>query len=250
MADLIRKLCEVRVLEKRKDGGRIIINTASVDRDRDRVLPSGAAVEDYLRNPIVQWGHNYRDPWATVGKTTSLDKDVSGLIADFELRPAANEQDPQNIIRLLWEGEWIRTASIGFIPREGKPNELGGTDFGAWDLLEWSLVPIPSNQDALRLAVKGLTGSTTGTDDLPEMWTPALPEQKRGRVLSAKNQQRIESARDALNEVLAQLEQAPETGTETEGQSDGNTNRTGISAEDERDLAQTLRRLIDQVKGD
>lgn len=246
MADLIRKLCEVKVLEKRKDGGRIIINTASADRDRDRVMPSGAAVEDYLRNPIVQWGHNYRDPWATVGKTTSLEKEAGGLIAEFELRPAANDQDPQNIIRLLWEGEWIRTASIGFIPKAGKPNELGGTDFSAWDLLEWSLVPIPSNQDALRLAVKGLLPEPT---DPPE--PPRPPEQKRGRVLSAKNQQRIEAARDALNEVLAQLEQTPEAGTETEGQQSERAKVTsGISAEDERDLAQTLRRLIDQVKGD
>jgi hypothetical protein len=245
MADLIRKLCEVRVLEKRKDGGRIVINTASVDRDRDRVMPSGALVENYLRNPIVQWGHNYRDPWATVGKTTLLEKEVGGLIAEFELRPAANDQDPQNIIRLLWDGEWIRTSSIGFIPREGKPNELGGMDFSSWELLEWSLVPIPSNQEALRLAVTGIS------DDWESLIPPPISEltQKRGRVLSAKNQERIESARDALNEVLAQLQETPESGTETEGQGAESIRQSGISAEDERGLAQDLRLLINLVKG-
>ncbi len=39
MAGMIRKTFEIKVLEKRKDGGRIAINTGSVDRDRDRVFP-------------------------------------------------------------------------------------------------------------------------------------------------------------------------------------------------------------------
>lgn len=159
-----KKIAEVRhektftleVIEKRKDGGRILINTASVDRDRDRVMPGGANVSDYLKNPVVQWGHNYRDPWATVGNSNSLTITEDGIVSDFTLRPAANEHDPQNIVILLWEGGWVKTASIGFIPRKGAPNAEGGTDFTAWDLLEWSIVPIPANQDALRLAYKSL----------------------------------------------------------------------------------------------
>ena len=100
-ADPIRKTFPVKVLEKRKDGGRIVINTASIDRDKDRVMPSGMRSANYALNPIVQWAHNYRDPWATVGKSNSLEKDETGVIADFDLRPAANESDPQNIVRLL-----------------------------------------------------------------------------------------------------------------------------------------------------
>ena len=153
---LIHKTFDITVKEKRKDGGRILISTGSLDRERDRVLPQGARVENYLKNPVVQWGHNYRDPWATVGKTTQLEIGEEGIIADFELRPAANDQDPQNVVLLLWNGEWIRTASIGFDPsvKAWEENEEGGRDFTAWELLEWSLVPIPANQEALRLAVK------------------------------------------------------------------------------------------------
>lgn len=246
MTDLLRKMCSLSILSRTKDGGRILINTASVDRDRDRVLPSGMNSDNYIRNPIVQWGHNYRDPWATVGRTIGLEVSPvpEGVVADFELRPAANDQDPQNIVRLLWEGEWIRTASIGFIPRQGKPNELGGTDFTAWELLEWSLVPIPSNQDALRLAMKGILYDGETLPSASEWETL----QKRGRVLSAKNQQRIESARDALNEVLAQLQETPETETDGQGAS-ASPRQSGISAEAERDLAQDLRQLINLVKG-
>jgi len=35
-------------------------------------------------------------------------------------------------------------------------NEFGGMDFVSWELLEWSLVPIPANQEALRLAIKSI----------------------------------------------------------------------------------------------
>jgi len=152
----VHKTFGIEVVTATKSGGRIIINTASVDRDRDRVLPGGCRAENYLKNPVVQWGHEYRAPWSTIGKTTSMTIEADRIMAEFELRPAANDQDPQNIIRLLWEGGWVRTASIGFIPKVGKQNDLGGYDFSEWELLEWSLVPIPANQDALRLAVKSM----------------------------------------------------------------------------------------------
>jgi len=153
---LTHKTFEIKILDKRKDGGRIVINTAAADRDSDHVFPAGGRFDNYLKNPVVQWGHNYKDPFATIGRTLTLIRAADGLVADFELRPAANEADPQNIVRLLWDGEWIKTSSIGFIPLAGKPNNIGGHDYTEWELLEWSLVPIPSNAEALRLAVKSL----------------------------------------------------------------------------------------------
>lgn len=160
---MIHKTFDIVVEEKRKDGGRIVISTGGLDRDKDRVLPEGGNFENYLKNPVVQWGHNYRDPWATIGKTNSINVSNNNISVDFDLRPPANDQDPQNIILLLWNGNWIRTASIGFDPgfiaHAWEDNEDGGRDFTEWELLEWSLVPIPANQDALRLAVKGIEGA-------------------------------------------------------------------------------------------
>ena len=165
----IHKTFDIKVLKARKDGGRILISTAEVDRDRDRLFPDGIQVDHYLKNPIVQWGHNYRDPWATIGKTDNLEIQDGGVVADFTLRPAANDQDPQNVVRLLWDGGWIRTASVGFMPtQEPAANDFGGKDYAKWELLEWSLVPVPANQGALRLAMKKL--------DKPEgMWLIKAP---------------------------------------------------------------------------
>lgn len=162
MPDAIHKTFEIKLLDKRPNGGRIMITTGSPDRQHDRVMPLGLGLTNYQKNPIVQWGHNYKDPFATIGRTTALTVSDTGIVADFELRPAANDADPQNIVLLLWDGEWIKTASIGFIPLVGKANEIGGSDFMQSELLEWSLVPIPANAEALRLAYKSLGGEIPG----------------------------------------------------------------------------------------
>ena len=166
---MVRKQFSIVVKERRPGGGRIIINTGTYDRDRDRVLPSGAQIENYLKNPVVQWGHNYREPWSTIGRTNELIITPEQIEADFDLRPAANENDPQNVVILLWDGGWINAASIGFNPnvapkgtRAWEENERGGYDYNAWELLEWSLVPIPANQEALRRMVKAF-----GEDEPP-----------------------------------------------------------------------------------
>lgn len=158
----VAKTRDIEVVERADDGGVITINTPAVDRDQDRVFSAGARLENYAKNPVVQWGHNYRDPYATIGQTVRMEQTDQHLKARFKLRPAANEHDPQNIVRLLWTGGWIRTASIGFAPVWGKAveNEFGGIDFKEWDLLEWSLVPVPANQEALRNALKGLGDAT------------------------------------------------------------------------------------------
>lgn len=139
------KTFQIETLVKRGNGGRIAITTQAADRDNDHVITSGANTERYLANPVVQWGHLYHEPWQTVGRTTKLTIEPDRIIADFELRPAANEHDPQNIVKLLWSGGWVKTASIGFIPLRSEKNSLGGFSHLEWELLEWSLVPIPAN---------------------------------------------------------------------------------------------------------
>jgi uncharacterized protein len=148
---MIRKQFQVE-----KEGEWLTINTGTVDRDRDRVLPSGAVLENYMANPVVMWGHNYRDPWALIGRAADLEVTETGIRSRPEFRAPASESDPMHIIQALWDGGLVRAASIGFNPLEWNDNERGGYDFTRWELLEWSLVPIPANQEALRLAVKGI----------------------------------------------------------------------------------------------
>lgn len=210
------KTVDFQVLEKADNGGRILISNAAFDRDADRVFPLGAQVDSYLKNPVVQWGHGYDAPWQTVGRTTGLEITPDGIVASFELRPAANDQDPQNIVKLLWEGGWIRTASIGFIPKAAQPNQAGGSDFTQWELLEWSLVPIPANQDALRMSMKALENKEEIVFLKPgEVIVPLQKDiddlvAKRGRVLSAANEKSLRGAYEQIGAVLSQIAQEPE----------------------------------------
>lgn len=199
MDGLIRKQFAITVKEQTASGGRIVISTATEDRDRDVVRPEGARIEAYLQNPVTQWAHNYRDPWATIGRTINLTVSPDGIEAEFELRPAANEADPQNVVLLLWGGGWVRTASIGFRPLRWEERDGGGFDYVEWELLEWSLVPVPANAEALRVMSKALGD---------------LAVSKYGRVLSAANEGRIARARDLLSEVLEQLSEQEDGTTE------------------------------------
>lgn len=194
---LVLKQAPLTIKERTATGGQIIISTPGRDRDRDRVLPLGAQIGNYLKNPIVQYGHNYSDPWATIGRTTSLEVSEQGLQAAFELRDPVSDTDPMTIIRALWEQEYLRTASIGFIPLTSAPNDIGGLDFASWELLEWSLVPIPANPDALALAAKHHPAAQAA------VW-------KRGRVLSRANESKLRTAYESIGEVLTAVEGDPD----------------------------------------
>lgn len=200
------KQVPLEIEESTPAGGRIVISTGALDRQQDRVLPSGARIENYMKNPVVQWGHNYRDPWATIGETVQLEIGAEGITAEFTLREPANESDPQNIIRALWEQGLIRTASIGFNAESWEDNAEGGWNFTEWELLEWSLVPIPANQEALRLAVKSLEQDQPEGDGSPD--TNEDPESEDADTeLGPGDEEALAKAMDQLSAAMTALKQ-------------------------------------------
>lgn len=229
----VRGKSALTLLDQRKDGGRIRISTPGLDRDSDRVLPMGGRLESYTSNPVVQWGHQYWEPWQTIGRTTSITVSADGLDAEFELREPATDQDPQHIVLKLWNDKFINAASIGFRPLAMQPNDLGGMDFIDWELLEWSLVPIPANQEALRRALDGqhpLAAKAFGAS------------LKAGRVLSAKNEARIRDIHRLAAELLAEVDAQPDEG-------DGQMSITHeLSAPLELDYAALAAALLPELK--
>ncbi|MBK8772627.1 MAG: HK97 family phage prohead protease [Rhizobiales bacterium] len=148
--------------------GWIMASTPAVDRDADRVMPLGIDCTNYRKNPVLIFGHNYSEPWCIIGKAGDITADESGLRILPELRDPASQNDPMHIVKALWEQGLLRAASIGFRPVTMQKNAFGGNDILTSELLEVSIVPIPANQDALRLAVKALPPE----DDMPEDMPP------------------------------------------------------------------------------
>lgn len=167
---MLHKTFEIKAAED----GRMIASTPDVDRDKDRVMPNGAKLENFIKNPVLMYGHNYRDPWALIGKAADLQVDAGGINFQPELREPANDSDPMTVIRALWDQKLLRAASIGFNPTKWMENEVGGRDFVEWELLEISIVPIPANQNALRLAAKAIDGGSE--DPITTFTVPVLPK--------------------------------------------------------------------------
>lgn len=227
-----QKLATFEILEATKAAGAIRITTPSLDRDRDRVMPLGGILDAYRKNPIVQWGHQYNEPWQTIGRTTDISVTPDGIDVLFELRDPVNAMDPMHVVRQLWNEKLINTASIGFRPLEAKPNDDGGLDFTSWELFEWSLVPIPANRDAVRL----MSATKAAKDGFL----------KAGRVLSKANEVRLREAYEAIGAVLEQL---GEDGGEKAGIPPQETAVDDRSSDDVTALAAALTTLRMSLRG-
>lgn len=147
---------------------RAKITTAAVDREGDVVVPQGMNAVDYMKNPVVFWNHDYGMPVAKCVDLRRRDDHIEA-VATFAARPDGHQGEFfPDMARALVEQGIVKGVSIGFVGMEGGVRaatkadaEKYGDDcrrvFSKWKLLEFSLAPLPANQDALISAVgKGL----------------------------------------------------------------------------------------------
>lgn len=118
-------------------------STVSKDRAGDVVLASAwekdSALGNYLKNPIVLFGHNHDEP---IGKMVDYKIDEFGLQVDIEIF------DVDERVFKLVKGGALSTFSIGFRLKDYKFDE-GSETFLITDLelFEISVVSVPCNQD-------------------------------------------------------------------------------------------------------
>ena len=97
-----------------------LISTGDVDRDNEILLPRGAVLEHYKKNPQVLWAHDYRQP--PIGKASWVKKDQAskGLLA----KTIYAATDFAEEIWSLVKGGFLPARSVGFIPIEShEPDE-------------------------------------------------------------------------------------------------------------------------------
>lgn len=124
--------------------------------ERARTAPeidlAGLRFENYRRNPVVMWAHDStgRSPSGglPIGRTLSIDRaDDGGIVAEFEFL----DDDPfAQRIRNAWDKGFLQAASISWLPIESRPAKSGGVRDVRAELLEWSIVSVPADPDALR----------------------------------------------------------------------------------------------------
>lgn len=141
------------VVQARGDEPSITISTIALDRDQDSIVPEGVDLAAYRRNPVVGFQHFRTDP-LPVGATTSIEVEPGkGITARWKWL----EGDPlATRVRNAFEQGVLRAASVGFLATEWTDlRETGGRKYTKWQLLEWSLVGVPSNPEAVRV-LRGL----------------------------------------------------------------------------------------------
>lgn len=134
---------------KSETGYRVLASTNAVDRQGDIVDQSGWDLKNFLLNPVILWAHKYDE--LPVGKATNVKVTDAGLELDFEFAPVEANAKAEEVKNCFEQG-FLNAVSVGFIPKERKGNTIIKAE-----LLEVSIVPVPANQEALRLAMsKGL----------------------------------------------------------------------------------------------
>jgi hypothetical protein len=139
-----------------------ILSTGALDRDGETVDPHGGDFEDYRKNPVVIFNHNTDD--LPIGISAEPDGKLAIWEGEHDGKPAlfgrayfssANPKG-QLVFDMVKEGT-LRGCSISFMPL-GEPtvNAVGGKHYSKWKLLEWSVCPVGSNPDAIKLKLKGL----------------------------------------------------------------------------------------------
>lgn len=128
---------------------RVLASTAAMDRQGDSIDQAGWDISNFKLNPVMLWAHDYSE--LPTAKATSIEITKLGLEVDFEFAPEDGNPKAQQL-KVLYDKGFLNAVSVGFIAKERKGNVITKSE-----LLEISFVPVPANQEALRLALsKGL----------------------------------------------------------------------------------------------
>ena len=129
-------------------GLTFVLSTDDVDRHGDVVSADGWRLEAYLRNPVLLWAHDYRQP--AIGRALSVWTEPHRLLASMEFAPSAFAQE----VATLYASGFQWGVSVGFRPirweerRDGRTGAFLGLRYLEQELLEVSAVPVPANRQA------------------------------------------------------------------------------------------------------
>jgi HK97 family phage prohead protease len=227
---------------------RWTMNDGEIDRSSDIVVASGVDISHFKSNPVALLGH---DPMKPIGTWSGVHADGGRLKGTLNLAPTRlGEYVRENIAAGV-----LKAASVGFVPIEFEPIKGGGFRFDKVELMETSIVSIPSSRGSLRER-----SAEERKQDLKEQ---AAEIKRRGREMDTRLDAEIAkaAAEDAAKqrreaeialmpgviEARAKLAQAKARRAEREllaGMSiDEHTRYLNAKAERKAEREETLRRL-------
>lgn len=170
----IQVKAEIETIDEKERTIVHTITTSVVDRYGDIVDPKGMNDKNFEKNPIVLYGHSTGSLWGLTGGFVpivgkSLWRKVEGEVIKSKTQFGQSTDFMEDAWNLAKDG-FLPAVSIGFMPKAYEVTKLSDvTDLNPanrseldasmevviwrkWELLEYSLVPIPANPEALQNA--------------------------------------------------------------------------------------------------
>lgn len=195
----IRLKSEVRTIDTESRTALFVISDETKDRHGTIIKMSGWDLENYKRNPIVGYQHEVHGSWAggtnpdyIIGKS-EVYEDNGQLLAlvHFEGAESTGNELAESIFKKVQFGT-LNATSVGFDPKEGRwgDSERGEDPdtfyYTRQDLLEFSIVNIPSNPSAVKKNAQAeqefLKAHPKPSGDKQEFTPPTLEEIKYKQI--------------------------------------------------------------------
>jgi len=150
--------CEVKKVGERQY--EFTASTADIDRDGEVIDVTGWDLKNFKKNPVIMFAHDYRT--LPIGRATKIGVRDGKLVNNVEFPPEGTYEFADIVERLVGAG-FLKTESVGFMPKKWEDGDWSEDEKDAkkprrtytkQELLEISIVPVPSNPNALMNAVK------------------------------------------------------------------------------------------------
>lgn len=201
-----------------------VISNETRDRDGDVMHVAGVQLDNFKKNPQVLLCHDWQG--MPIGKAVRVWREKKQLKSWTYFIPREIDETgrSENAFKLAKNG-FLPATSVGFLPLKYEDHEekdddgesqRTGWDINEWELLEYSLVPIPANPEALAAAVGSKVLSKGEAETLTETFkavvTKPEPEAVDGHEkimeMAAIQQEMaaiLAGARDTQAEILAEI---------------------------------------------
>lgn len=257
-----RRYGYAKTIDQEKKQITAYVSTYEWDRTDERFAQGAWKLEDYLKNPVMLWAHDYKKP--PIGKAISITPDEKGLLAVAQF---ADDEFSTQIFD-LFKGGFLNAFSVGFNPTPGKykvepiNSERKGLVYLEADLLEFSAVPVPANPGAVvsrelaelvtkALGDQAITKVGEGEEERflaaiaeepepePEPEKPDLERSLKGIIELAKTTRGQKLEKQKLDLILTTMDVFNEI---------VNENREGIPPEQIKELQGNVKMLAEVIK--
>ena len=176
------------------------VTTSDIDRTGETIATGGISTDSYMNNPVVLYGHDYQS--LPIGKCTKITAFKNKLVATFQL--AVNEYPFAKTVADMIKGGYLNAVSIGGVVKQMSQDF---SSIEAMEMVEFSVVPVPANANALITARSLFDTTGKSTEQIAKEYKDFVREASIDKIKALDNSD-IDNYIKSLEEVTAILKSA------------------------------------------